>query len=91
MAAPALRDARDAVREAAEQADDAEATAELHEQADAIANLAEPVGSETHNVDRIEQRREDLHRVHESVTGEARERIADAMETLREVRERQSA
>lgn len=91
MAAPAMRDARDAVREAAEHAADAEAKAELHQQADALADLAEPEGSETHNVDRIEQRREDLRRVHEYVTGEARERVEDAIETLREIRERHSA
>lgn len=86
-----MREVRDAVRAAAELTDEDEASADLHEQADALADLAEPEGSETHNVDRIEQRREELRRVHEYITGEARERVEDAMETLREIRERQSA
>lgn len=91
MPEPSMRDARDDVRAAAEATDDSEAASDLHEQADALAELAEPEGSETHTVDRIEQRREDLRQVHEYVTGEARERVEDAMETLAEIRERQSA
>lgn len=91
MPEPAMRDARDDVRAAAEATDDSEAASDLHEQADALAELAEPEGSETHTVDRIEHRRETLRQVHEYVTGEARERVEDAKETLREIRERQSA
>lgn len=91
MATPALRDVRDAVRKAADLTDDVETSTELHEQADAIADPAEPEGSETHTVDRLEQRREDLRRVHESLTGDPREHVAEAMEAIRDGRERQSA
>lgn len=78
-----LQRIHDSVRDAAEATDDDQAASDLHEQADAIAEIQDPdAGSgETPDWDRdwVDERREELRSINERTSGDAHEHVSDAI------------